>query len=57
MIEAQKTGSVTSGWCRRIFGVTYNTAYLDLSNLVELKLLVQVGKGRATRYQPSSAIP
>ncbi len=41
--------------CRKAFEVTYNTAYLDLSKLVELKLLVQVGKGRATRYQPGSA--
>lgn len=51
MVEAQKTGFVTSGWCRKRFGVTYNTAYLDLSNLVERKLLVQAGKGRGTRYQ------
>jgi predicted HTH transcriptional regulator len=55
MVEAQKAGSVTSGWCRKRFGVTYNTAYLDLSDLVERKLLVQAGKGRATRYQLATA--
>ncbi len=55
MVEAQKAGSVTSGWCRKRFGVTYNTAYLDLSDLVERKLLVQAGKGRATRYQLAPA--
>ncbi len=37
--------------CRNTFGVTYNTAYRDLSDLVERGLLVQRGKGRATRYE------
>ena len=50
MIEVQKTGAVTSGWCRKAFAVTYNTTYLDLSDLVNRKLLVQLGKGRGTRY-------
>lgn len=43
-------GLVTSGWCRKEFSVTYNTAYRDLSALVELRLLNQKGKGRSTRY-------
>ena len=51
MLHVQTEGSVTSGWCRLKFGVTYNTAYRDLSGLVELGLLTQVGKGRATRYE------
>jgi predicted HTH transcriptional regulator len=45
-----ETGLVTSGWCRKEFDVTYNTAYRDLSALVELRLLNQKGKGRSTRY-------
>ncbi len=51
MIQVQEEGKVTSGWCRDTFGVTYNTAYRDLSDLVERDLLVQRGKGRATRYE------
>ncbi|MEE4354795.1 MAG: ATP-binding protein [Desulfatiglans sp.] len=51
MVQVQTEGSVTSGWCRKTFGVTYNTAYLDLSNLVDRGLLVQRGKGRGTRYE------
>lgn len=51
LVRVQKTGVVTSGWCREAFGVTYNTAYRDLSDLVQRGLLVQVGEGRATRYQ------
>jgi len=51
MVQVQTEGSVTSGWCRKAFGVTYNTAYLDLSDLVERGLLVQRGKGRGTRYE------
>ncbi len=51
MIQVQREGNVTSGWCRKAFGVTYNTTYRDLSALVEKGLLVQRGKGRATRYE------
>lgn len=51
MLEAQKSGSVTSGWCKKAFEVAYNTTYRDLSDLVKRNLLVQVGKGRATRYE------
>jgi len=54
MVQVQTEGSVTSGWCRKAFGVTYNTAYLDLSDLVARGLLVQRGKGRATRYELST---
>jgi ATP-dependent DNA helicase RecG len=50
MVEVQTHGVVTSGWCRKKFGVTYNTTFRDLSGLVQLKLLVQQGQGRATRY-------
>jgi len=51
MVQVQQEGKVTSGWCRSTFGVTYNTAYRDLSDLVERGLLAQRGKGRATRYE------
>lgn len=51
MVHVQTEGVATSGWCLRTFGITYNTAYLDLSALVRRGLLVQEGKGRATRYR------
>ena len=54
MVQVQTQGSVTSGWCKKSFGVTYNTAYLDLSDLVNRGLLVQQGKGRGTRYELST---
>jgi ATP-dependent DNA helicase RecG len=50
LVHVAESGAVTSGWCRKEFGVTYNTAYRDLSALTELKLLAQTGKGRSTRY-------
>jgi predicted HTH transcriptional regulator len=45
-----ETGSVTSGWCLKEFGVVYNTAYRDLDTLVRLGVLNQEGRGRGTRY-------
>jgi len=51
MVEVQTEGSVTSGWCLKTLGITYNTAYLDLSGLVQKGLIVQEGKGRATHYR------
>lgn len=45
-----ESGSVTSGWCLKEFGVVYNTAYRDLDALVWLGLLKQEGRGRGTRY-------
>lgn len=53
MVQVQTEGSVTSGWCKKAFDVTYNTTYLDLSDLVDRGLLVQRGKGRGTRYELS----
>ena len=44
-------GAVTSGWCRKTFDVTYDTALRDLSTLVEMGLLARVGSGRTTRYE------
>ncbi len=51
MVEVQKRGTVTSGWCKKAFGITYNTTYRDLSDLVARELLVQVGEGRGTHYR------
>lgn len=45
-----KNGEVTSGWCKEIFGVVYDTTYRDLSELVELGVLEKTGKGRGTKY-------
>jgi len=51
MVRAQTESAVTSGWCRKTFGVTYDTALRDLSALVEMGLLTRVGEGRTTRYE------
>jgi len=50
MVQVQTEGVVTSGWCRKEFGVTYDTTYRDLTDLVGRGLLVSQGKGRATHY-------
>lgn len=51
MLRVQKEGVITSGWCRKTFKVSYNTAYLDLTDLMNRGLLIQIGKGRSTRYE------
>ena len=50
LVEVQKNGSVTSGWCRKRLGVAYQTVYRDLGGLVELGILQPVGRGRSTKY-------
>lgn len=52
MVQAQTKGEVTNRWCRKTFGVVFNTAYRDLTNLVELGLLTRIGQGRSGRYEP-----
>lgn len=42
--------SVTSGWCRKTFDVSYDTANRDLLEMVDLGLLRREGKGRGTRF-------
>lgn len=49
--EVHVRGTVTTGWCRSEFGVSYDTAQRDLRELIELGLLKQVGKGRSTHYE------
>ena len=55
MREVQKTGFVTSGWCRNRFGVAYLTVNRDLKGLVALDVLDVTGRGRSTRYVPKGA--
>jgi predicted HTH transcriptional regulator len=50
ILEAQKTGAVTSGWCRTTLKISRDTANRDLSGLVDLGLLSAIGKARSTRY-------
>jgi predicted HTH transcriptional regulator len=47
-------GFVTSGWCRKQFGVAYLTVYRDLKGLMELGVLEATGIGRSTRYVPKT---
>jgi predicted HTH transcriptional regulator len=46
-----KTGAVTSGWCRKQFGVTYDTANRDLVSLIKLGILGRKSSGPRTRYE------
>jgi len=50
LVEVQKTGFVTSGWCRKHLPVVYDTIRRDLLALIELGVLQPEGKGRSTRY-------
>jgi predicted HTH transcriptional regulator len=54
MVQVQQEGAVTSGWYRKTFDVTYDTANRDLLDLVERKLLIKSGQGRATHFKPKS---
>ncbi len=50
LIQVQKVGFVTSGWCQKRLHVVKDTANRDLTGLVEFGLLHVLGKGRGTRY-------
>jgi predicted HTH transcriptional regulator len=52
LVEVQKSGSVTSGWCRKSFGVALLTVQRDLASLVDMGLVEHKGKGRGARYIP-----
>ena len=49
--QVQKNGSVTSRWCQDKFKISRETANHDLSELIDLKIVKRVGKGKATRYE------
>ncbi|MCU0772314.1 MAG: helix-turn-helix domain-containing protein [Verrucomicrobia bacterium] len=48
--EVAKAGHVTSGWCRKSFGVALLTVQRDLAALVDFGLIERKGQGRAARY-------
>ena len=50
ILELQKSGFVTSGWCQKHLKIVRDTANRDLAGLLRLNLLEQIGKGRGTRY-------
>jgi ATP-dependent DNA helicase RecG len=50
MVRVQTEGMVTSGWCRKTFGVAYQSVYRDLTGLVKAGLLAPTGSGRSARY-------
>lgn len=50
MVEVQKTGFVTSGWCRKNLDVVYDTICRDLIALVQLGLIKSQGRRRNARY-------
>lgn len=49
-----KNGSITNREYRKINDVSRDTARLDLSELVDMKLVTRVGKGRSTKYVPKA---
>lgn len=48
--EVVTNGSVTTGWCKKQFGVVQDTAVRDLKELVELALIEPRGSGRGRHY-------
>lgn len=50
MVEVQQSGLVTSGWCRKEFGVALLTTQRDLAGLMDLGLVERRGSGRSARY-------
>ena len=51
--HACRYGTVTNIIYRRIADVSFNTATRHLAALVEANLLARVGRGRASRYEPT----
>lgn len=54
MVQVQREGSVTSGWCRRELPVVYDTIRRDLLGLVRLGLIQVRGRGRNAHYVPKT---
>jgi len=55
LAHALEAGTVTTRWCMQNLGVARDTVHRDLVGLVELKLLVRKGAGRAVAYVPGDA--
>ncbi|HEY3853680.1 MAG TPA: ATP-binding protein [Verrucomicrobiae bacterium] len=54
MVQVQREGFVTSGWCRRELPVVYDTIRRDLLGLVRLGLIQVRGRGRNAHYIPKN---
>jgi ATP-dependent DNA helicase RecG len=54
---ALEAGTVTTRWCIENLEVARDTVHRDLVGLVELKLLVRKGAGRAAAYVPGEDAP
>ena len=49
-------GFVTSASCVRALGIAKDTAWRDLSDLIEKELIVRTGAGKASRYTPGPSL-
>ena len=47
----QTNGSATSSWCQTTFNISRETAVKDLRELLNLEIIIKIGKGPATRYE------
>lgn len=50
LLHIQKEGFVTNKWVQETLKVVRDTAYRDIQELVDLKLIEKTGSGRSTRY-------
>lgn len=55
--RAAEAGAVTNRWCVQQLQVVKDTAHRDLVELVQLGLLVRMGKGRSVAYRPGDPKP
>ena len=50
LLHIQQEGFVTNKWVQETLNVVRDTAYRDIQDLVDLKLVEKTGSGRSTRY-------
>ena len=50
LLHIQQEGFVTNKWVQETLKVVRDTAYRDIQELVDLKLIEKTGSGRSTRY-------
>jgi ATP-dependent DNA helicase RecG len=50
LTHMQEKGFVTNKWVQDSLQVVRDTAYRDIQELVDLKIIESKGKGRSTRY-------